>query len=101
MSKTTELIEYTKSVGASAYEYALAEQADAELAAMQSANALAKAEQQFTGFHIAYTGGTIETLVIDMGLSLDEWETLKPGMPWLHKRLVEYVDEYFAKQVTK
>lgn len=56
---------------------------------------LVKAEQQLTGFHHAYSGFDIISLIEEMGLRSEEWEELKESVPWLHRDLIADIDEYF------
>ena len=54
--------------------------------------------QQFTGYHHAYTGFSVSELATSMGLDAEEWEVLKPEMPWLDKHLVAELDEHYEEQ---
>ena len=55
--------------------------------------------QQFTGYHHAYQGFPVTELATSMGLDEEEWELLKPEMPWLDKRIVEELDEHYSEEL--
>lgn len=59
---------------------------------------LTMAVQQLTGYHQAYNGYPVTDTAQSMGLDADEWELLKPEMPWLDRRLVAELDEYFEEE---
>lgn len=56
--------------------------------------------QQLTGYTSAYSGESIEDLIISMGMDFEEWNTVKPQVfDWLPKKLTDEIDQYFKELV--
>lgn len=53
------------------------------------------AEQQLIGFMHAKEGGSIKSLVSDMGLMEDEWQSIKSGGMYLPDWIKSQIEQYF------